>query len=285
MRTVELVPGIKSSVLGFGCASILGAVGGAAARRALGVALDEGITHFDLARSYGYGDAESFVGRYLKGRRGQVVLATKFGIRATASARLLQPLKPLVRWAKKLKGHSSPSTVHRPPSTGSPSSGATTLGDRFHARVALEPANLRASVETSLRELRTDYLDYLFLHEPREVIEGIDALAEEAARLKMEGKIRAWGLAFMRDRLAVHAPVLPRFDVLQYDLSPDGPGYERVRNERAGRPNIFFSPFRGASASLPRNEVLARLGTDFPRSVVLCSMFNPDHIRANARVI
>ena len=42
MRTVELVPGIKSSALGFGCAPILGAVDGAVARRALAVALDEG---------------------------------------------------------------------------------------------------------------------------------------------------------------------------------------------------------------------------------------------------
>jgi hypothetical protein len=29
-------------------------------------------------------------------------------------------------------------------------------------------------------------------------------------------------------------------------------------------------------------DVLARLWADFPRSVVLSSMFDPDHIRANA---
>ncbi len=278
MRTVELVAGIKSSVLGFGCAPILGSVDGAVARRALAVALDEGITHFDVAPSYGYGQAEAWLGRELAGRRDNVVLATKFGIRATASARLLQPLKPLVRWAKKLRGR-------RPANTGSPSSGATTLGDRFHARVAMEPANLRASVEKSLRALRTDHLDYLFLHEPREAIVGIDALAAEVERLKTEGKIRAWGLAFMRDRQAMHEAVLPRFDVLQYDLPPDGPGYERMRSERAGCSNILFSPFRGRGAGVPRNEVLSRLAADFPRSVILCSMFNPDHIRTNARAL
>ena len=279
MRIVELVSGIKSSAIGFGCAPILGSVDGATARRALAVALDEGITHFDVARSYGYGDAEGFVGRYLKERRGQVVLATKFGIVATPRARLLRPLKPIVRWAKKLKGHRPLSTVHCAPNPSAP-----TLGDRFHTRVVMEPANLRASVQKSLRELRTDYLDYLFLHEPREAIAGIDALAAEADRLKTEGKIRAWGLAFMRDQQAMHEAVLPRFDVLQYDLSPDSPGYDCVRSERAECANIFFSPFRGAPAGVPRNEVLSRLGKDFPRSVVLCSMFNPEHIRANARV-
>ena len=283
MRTVELVPGIKSSALG--CAPILGAVDGAVARRALAVALDEGITHFDVARSYGYGQAEAWLGRELARRRDGVVLATKFGIRATASARLLQPLKPLVRWAKKLKGHRPPSTVHRPPSTGSTSSGATTLGDRFHARVAMEPANLRSSVETSLRALRTDYLDYLFLHEPREVIEGIDALAEEAARLKTEGKIRAWGLAFMRSQGDMHRTYLSRFDVLQFDLSPGAHDYGPILAERSGSPNVFFSPFRQAPEGMARADVLRGLAADFSRSVILCSMFNPDHIRANVRAL
>jgi len=83
----------------------------------------------------------------------------------------------------------------------------------------------------------------------------------------------------------MHEAALPRFDVLQYDLSPGTFGYEAARHERAGCANVFFSPFRGAPAGLPRRDVLARLGADFPRSVILCSMFNVDHIRANARAL
>ena len=57
MKKVELVKGIQSSVLGFGCAPILGSVGAKTATRAIDCAIDCGITHFDLARSYGYGEA------------------------------------------------------------------------------------------------------------------------------------------------------------------------------------------------------------------------------------
>jgi aryl-alcohol dehydrogenase-like predicted oxidoreductase len=282
MRTVELVPGIKSSALGFGCAPILGSVDGATARRALSVALDHGVTHFDVARSYGYGDAEGFLGRYLQSRRGQVVLATKFGIEATPRARFLRPLKPLVRWAKKLKKPAPPhdNSQQRRSSLNAP----PTLGDRFHERVAMVPENLRASVEKSLWALRTDYLDYLLLHEPGDARGAMHATAEEAFFLKREGKIRAWGLAFKRELWPLPEVDFSDFDILQYDLSPGVPGYERVHRERAEKANIFFSPFGAAFAGGPRCEILTRLASDFPRSVVLCSMFNPEHIRANARV-
>ncbi len=99
MRTVELVRGIKSSVVGFGCAPILGSVDGKKAKRAIHLALDNGINHFDLARSYGYGEAEKFVGKLLKGKRNEVVLASKFGIRANWKATLLRPVKPILRYA------------------------------------------------------------------------------------------------------------------------------------------------------------------------------------------
>src|SRR6266566_3052460 len=43
-------------------------------------ALDLGVTHLDTAEIYGPFHNEELVGRAIKGRRDQVVLATKFGI-------------------------------------------------------------------------------------------------------------------------------------------------------------------------------------------------------------
>ena len=63
MRTVELIKGIHSSELGFGCAPIQGAVDSKSAKYAPDYAIDHGINHLDLARSYGYGDAEGLVGK------------------------------------------------------------------------------------------------------------------------------------------------------------------------------------------------------------------------------
>jgi aryl-alcohol dehydrogenase-like predicted oxidoreductase len=42
-------------------------------------ALDRGVTHFDTAEMYGYGLSESMIGKALSGRRGEFILATKFG--------------------------------------------------------------------------------------------------------------------------------------------------------------------------------------------------------------
>ncbi len=274
MRTVELIPGLRSSVLGFGCAPILGAVGGGTARRALACALDCGITHFDIARSYGYGEAESFVGRFLKSRRDEVVIASKFGIRATPLAGALRPLKPVVRWLKGRK----PAPQPGPPPSGPPGR------DPFHERVTLTPDAMRDSLERSLRALRTDRLDYFFVHEPPGPIARLDDLADAAERLKAEGKIRGWGLAFdwqSRDSLAA---AWPSFDVLQFNASPAAPHYQAAVAERREKPNVLFSPFRGSNG-LPPHEVLRALPADFPNSVILCSMFQPGHIRANAAAV
>jgi aryl-alcohol dehydrogenase-like predicted oxidoreductase len=47
-------------------------------------ALDRGVTLLDTAEVYGPFTNEVLVGKAIRGRRGQVVLATKFGIRGGA---------------------------------------------------------------------------------------------------------------------------------------------------------------------------------------------------------
>ncbi|HXA32916.1 MAG TPA: aldo/keto reductase [Acidimicrobiales bacterium] len=46
-------------------------------------ALDAGITYFDTADVYGGGDSERFLGKALKSRRSEVIIATKFGTPGT----------------------------------------------------------------------------------------------------------------------------------------------------------------------------------------------------------
>lgn len=50
------------------------------AERLVHAALDAGITHLDTAALYGFGDNERLVGRALRGRRDEVVLASKCGL-------------------------------------------------------------------------------------------------------------------------------------------------------------------------------------------------------------
>lgn len=83
--------GIEVSAFGLGCWAIGGplwkeenAVGWSTVDdsqsvRALHAALEAGVTFFDTADVYGAGHSERLVGKALKGRRGDAVIATKFG--------------------------------------------------------------------------------------------------------------------------------------------------------------------------------------------------------------
>lgn len=277
MKKIELVKGIQSSVLGFGCAPILGSVDGKLGRKALECAFEHGVNHLDLARSYGYGEAERFVGNLIQGKRDKIVIASKFGIKANWKAKILRPIKPLVRIVRKPTKKELTELVQNKNSV-------TPVADLFHDRINLNEKEMRKSLETSLRSLRTDYLDYFFIHEPLDTILRIEELLETAEILKKEGKIRALGLAFMRNQQHLHENYLKRFDILQFNNSPGSEGYQEIFETRRNEPNVMFSPLRGGSAQLKPDEKLKQLFTDFPRSVVLCSMFNERHIIANSQL-
>ena len=75
--------GIKVSEVGFGC----GSVGGLLIRgeysemvRAVAWAVEQGITYFDTARSYGSGQSETNLGRVLKELNPEVVVGTKVSL-------------------------------------------------------------------------------------------------------------------------------------------------------------------------------------------------------------
>jgi aryl-alcohol dehydrogenase-like predicted oxidoreductase len=70
------------SAIGLGCmgmSEFYGPTDEAQSQDAMAAALDLGIDFFDTADMYGIGENEKLVGRFLRGRRDKVVLATKFG--------------------------------------------------------------------------------------------------------------------------------------------------------------------------------------------------------------
>ncbi|MFL1377504.1 MULTISPECIES: aldo/keto reductase [unclassified Nocardiopsis] len=85
MRTTDL-GGLTVPVQGLGCmgmSEFYGPGDEAASVRTLHRALDLGVTLLDTADMYGTGANEELLGRALKGRRDEAVLATKFGILRT----------------------------------------------------------------------------------------------------------------------------------------------------------------------------------------------------------
>jgi aryl-alcohol dehydrogenase-like predicted oxidoreductase len=74
--------GMQSSAIGLGCMSLSGTYGASNDDDGLAVireALDRGITLLDTSDAYGNGHNEELVGKAIKGRRSQVIVATKFG--------------------------------------------------------------------------------------------------------------------------------------------------------------------------------------------------------------
>ena len=72
--------GRETTRLGYGCSSIMGALGRRQSLRLLEAAYDAGIRHFDVAPMYGYGEAESCLGEFLQRHPGQLTVTTKYGI-------------------------------------------------------------------------------------------------------------------------------------------------------------------------------------------------------------
>ncbi|MEE8333322.1 MAG: aldo/keto reductase [Alphaproteobacteria bacterium] len=70
---------ISIPAVGLGCNAFGRRIDAAATGRVVHAAIDAGITFFDTAEGYGNGQSEDFIGRALGARRGQVVIATKFG--------------------------------------------------------------------------------------------------------------------------------------------------------------------------------------------------------------
>ncbi|HYU31965.1 MAG TPA: aldo/keto reductase [Thermoanaerobaculia bacterium] len=84
MHTRELGrSGLSVSALGLGCMGMSDFYGPSDEEKSLGTlhhAVEIGVTFWDTSDMYGIGHNERLVGRALRGRRDQVVLATKFGV-------------------------------------------------------------------------------------------------------------------------------------------------------------------------------------------------------------
>lgn len=78
MRMRKLGP-LEVSVVGLGCNNFGRRVDVDGTRAVVDAALEVGVTFFDTAESYSDGQSEAFLGQALRGRRDQVLLATKFG--------------------------------------------------------------------------------------------------------------------------------------------------------------------------------------------------------------
>lgn len=72
---------LEVSLVGLGCNNFGWRIDANATANVVHAALDAGINFFDTANTYGGGQSEEFLGRALGGRRSDIILATKFGMK------------------------------------------------------------------------------------------------------------------------------------------------------------------------------------------------------------
>jgi len=175
--------------LGFGGSYITNLKSVSEALKLLDLAFHSGIKHFDTAPLYGQGYSEVIFGKFLKDKRKDITLTTKFGLGENNETEkipvnLLLPFKYYVRNNKILK---SIKDKIKPPIQES---------DTFYAGLpyrSVDKNSIEKNFEKSLKRLQTDYVDYYLLHE------GLPSfLTEEALsyllQLKKEGKVRNIGI-------------------------------------------------------------------------------------------
>ena len=310
MRTIDIdiagqsTPLKNVSVVGLGCAAMLGRAGRRESLAALGAAYDAGITFYDTARSYGYGACEGLLGEFFgSGRRSSVILCTKFGILPGNPGGWKQKIKPLARGVlsvvPQLRGMV-----------------------RKHAADQFVPgqfsvATLRSSLETSLRALKTDYVDILLMHGPPAGVVQDEDMLEELRRLVDTGKVRVAGVSaegeVIRTVFGKHSPVL---QAAQFPMNPFSMNLASQTPDAAKSLILIANhPFGGAEGvtrcrtlidrlrqdpTVPQNLrekldardegllpefVLNSIIRDTGVSVVIPSMMKPAHLHSNMRAI
>jgi aryl-alcohol dehydrogenase-like predicted oxidoreductase len=268
------------------------------------VAWDEGIRLFDTARSYGYGESEALLGEFITGRRDQAIIATKFGILAAHQS----------SWKRAAKNVAQKLLVLAPSVHSLLRKGAA--GEFSHNQFTIPV--LHQSIGESLRKLKTDYVDMLFLHAaPASVLEQ-DDLLEAMGRLVETGKVRVAGLsaepnvvalAMKQEMRPLRAMQFPRnvfnassgADTIQanihrYALLANHPygGVARVRRCReillALRENQELEPVLKEKLGTLDDDVFADVVLnvilrDSDIQVVIPAMMRPEHIRVNVRAV
>lgn len=189
--------------LGFGCVSLTQHRVLKNALNILNAAFDQGIRHFDTAPLYGNGYSEKIVGTFIKNKREQLTITTKFGLGNLYQPSINLNIALLLNAIKKgLQKKKIINTIQQP----------ALLKYRI-----IDADYIKCSLTNSLKNLQTDYIDYYLLHEAMPAFLTSDAILYLKQQQK-NGFIRELGIAAgYVNFFNIDNKEIDGFTVLQYE--------------------------------------------------------------------
>ena len=283
---------IKVSPLGFGCASVMGKVGKSKSIKAMAQAYDLGVTHFDVARSYGFGLAERVLGDFIHDKRSLVTITTKFGV-----------VPPHLSFAKKIAIPIARKLAEHIPELKAKLRSKSSV---LLAEKCFDLSYAKKCLETSLRELRTDYIDFYMLHDPAwEILQKNDDLRSFLDSSVSSGKIRQWGVAYKSpDDFSLKNDLIG--NVVQIEGNANNFSVIEDHDVLKFNQRFVTRPFTGGldmsesilSLNLKNNKFISDLDIGYsdlllwlaielagPYGSVVCSMFSSPHILKNINTV
>lgn len=288
--------GRQTTRLGFGCSTIMGAMGRRDSLAVLESAFDAGIRHFDVAPMYGYGEAESCLGEFMQRHCDDVTVTTKYGIPPAKNASLVGIARGFVG-----------PLLKRLPGLKQRLAGVARSATRNEEKASFTAAQAKASLDRSLAALRVQHIDLWLLHE----VEAHDLQDDGLLRLLEEevakGTIGTFGIGSEVGKVGDLLALRPAYcRTLQYEWSvlnaPVLSGGPFRIHHRALTQN-----FRALYDALTKETAVCRrwsgqVGADLgdasqlaslmlkaalvmnPASIILFSSKNSRHIQENVRV-
>lgn len=245
---------LEVSKIGFGTASLHHSFSSSGRRSILKTAFDGGVTHFDTARLYGNGIAEKELGCFFEevGRK-HLTVSTKVGFNINSRQKMF-PMSHIV--GKKIINK----VLQKPKEP---------LSD-------FTPVGCEKSFSESLRCLKTEWVDILFVHEP--VLANFEELENLIPWLRLQkslGKAKYIGLAGERlDRVQIEAFFPNVVDIFQTSSMADNPTHHLPI-----QPQIHYGCFANLSVT-QRIMAMEEIVTEKESRMVLYSSRQPARIRS-----
>ena len=226
---------LKVSRLSFGTADLHHLPSSKSRQELLTAAIDHGFSHFDTAPYYGFGLSEREIGRALQSQSSEISVASKVGLYPPGG--MASNISTV--WMRKLGGKLWPG-ISKP-------------------IVDWSIAKATKSLEQTLKILRRDHVDILFLHEPAPGLLDADGFLLWLEKQRDSGNIRYWGLAGEIGQFAAWVRENHQLaQILQVRDSMDGTNIQILKD--SSRPcQLTFGYLSAYKGALDRKTVTAVL--------------------------